>query len=98
MLIAPEVPTRIENGLNLPGGSWAGLVAPAGTPAPILATLSGAVRAGLVHSDYRARQAELGAEIAARSEQQPEGFAAWLTRERRLIAETAQSAGIKPSD
>ncbi|MGK7871116.1 Bug family tripartite tricarboxylate transporter substrate binding protein [Falsiroseomonas sp. E2-1-a20] len=97
MLIAPEVPTLIENGLNLTGGSWAGLVAPAGTPTPVLAALGVAVRAGLADPDYRARQAELGAEIAAESEQQPEGFAAWLTRERALIAETARRAGIKPA-
>lgn len=98
MPIASEVPTLIENGLNLTGGSWAGLVAPAGTPAPMLAILSEATRAGLAHPDYRARQAELGAEIAAESEQQPEGFAAWLTRERALIRETAQRAGIQPTD
>jgi tripartite-type tricarboxylate transporter receptor subunit TctC len=97
MPIAPEVPTLIENGLKLTGGSWAGLVAPAGTPAPTLAALSEAVRVALVHPEYRARQAELGAEIAAESEQLPEGFAAWLTRERGLISETARRADIKPS-
>lgn len=98
MPIAPEAPTLIENGLDLTGGSWAGLVAPAGTPSPLLATLSEAVRAGLANPGYRARQVELGAEIAAELEQQPEGFAAWLTRERALIRETAQRAGIQPMD
>jgi tripartite-type tricarboxylate transporter receptor subunit TctC len=72
-------------------------VAPAGTPTPVLAALGEAVRAGLADPGYRARQAELGAEIAAESEQQPEGFAAWLTRERALISETARRAGIKPT-
>ncbi|MCW8088205.1 Bug family tripartite tricarboxylate transporter substrate binding protein [Sabulicella glaciei] len=98
MPIAPEVPTLIESGLNLTGGSWAGLVAPAGTPAPVLTALSEAVRAGLAHPGYRARQAELGAEIAAENEQQPEGFVAWLARERTLIRETARRAGIQPTD
>jgi tripartite-type tricarboxylate transporter receptor subunit TctC len=97
MPIPPEAPTLIESGLNLTGGSWAGLVAPAGTPQPVLAALGGVARAGLAHPEYRARQAELAAEVAAESEQQPEGFAAWLTPERTLIRETAERAGIQPT-
>jgi tripartite-type tricarboxylate transporter receptor subunit TctC len=96
MPIAPEVPTLIEGGLALTGGSWAGLVAAAGTPAPVVATLAAAVRRGLADPAYRARQAELGAEIVAEAEQTPEGFAAWLTRERAAIRSTAERAGIRP--
>ncbi len=95
--IVSEVPTLIESGLNLTGGSWAGLVAPRGTPEAVLAVLGDAARAGLADPAYRARQAELGAEIAAASEQQPAGFAAWLTRERALIRATATRAGIQPA-
>jgi tripartite-type tricarboxylate transporter receptor subunit TctC len=96
MPIAPEVPTLIESGLNLTGGSWAGLVAAAGTPAPVVATLSAAVRRGLADPAYRTRQAELGAEIVAEADQSPEGFAAWLERERAAIRATAERAGIRP--
>ncbi|WP_198371376.1 Bug family tripartite tricarboxylate transporter substrate binding protein [Roseomonas rosulenta] len=96
MPIAPEVPTLIEGGLNLTGGSWAGLVAAAGTPAPVVATLSAAARRGLADPAYRARQAELGAEIVAEADQTPEGFAAWLERERAAIRATAERAGIRP--
>jgi hypothetical protein len=45
---------------------------------------------------YRARQAELGAEIVAEAEQTPGGFAAWLERERAAIRATAERAGIRP--
>ena len=83
MPIAPDVPTLIEGGLNLTGGSWAGLVAAAGTPAPVVATLAAAVRRGLADPAYRARQAELGAEIVAEADQAPEGFAAWLDARTR---------------
>lgn len=96
MPIAPEVPTLIEGGLNLTGGSWAGLVAASGTPAPVVATLGAAVRRGLADPAYRARQAELGAEIVAEAEQTPGGFAAWLERERAAIRATAERAGIRP--
>ena len=96
MPIAPEVPTLIESGLDMTGGSWAGLVCAAGTPAPVVATLANAVRQGLADPAYRARQAELGAEIVAEREQSPEGFAAWLERERAAIRATAERAGIRP--
>jgi tripartite-type tricarboxylate transporter receptor subunit TctC len=90
------VPTLIESGVALTGGSWAGLVVPAGTPDAVRATLAAAVRAGLADPAYRERQARLGAEIVAESEQSPSGFAAWLERERAAIRATAERAGIKP--
>jgi tripartite-type tricarboxylate transporter receptor subunit TctC len=96
MPIAPDVPTLIESGLDLTGGSWAGLVTAAGAPAAAGATLAAAVRRGLADPAYRARQAELGAEIVAEREQAPEGFAAWLERERAAIRATAERAGIRP--
>lgn len=96
MPIAPDIPTLIEQGLNLTGGSWAGLVTAAGAPPEAVATLSAAVQAGLREPAYRARQAELGAEIVAEAEQNPAGFAAWLRRERAEIRTIADRAGIKP--
>jgi tripartite-type tricarboxylate transporter receptor subunit TctC len=96
MPIAPEIPTLIEQGLNLTGGSWAGLVTAAGAPPEAVAALAAAVQAGLREPAYRARQAELGAEIVAEAEQTPAGFAAWLRRERAEIRAIADRAGIKP--
>ncbi|MFM7688682.1 MAG: Bug family tripartite tricarboxylate transporter substrate binding protein [Alphaproteobacteria bacterium] len=96
MPIAPDIPTLIEQGLNLTGGSWAGLVTAVGAPPEALATLASAVQAGLREPAYRARQAELGAEIVAEAEQNPAGFAAWLRRERAEIRAIADRAGIKP--
>jgi tripartite-type tricarboxylate transporter receptor subunit TctC len=96
MPIAPEIPTLIEQGLNLTGGSWAGLVTAASAPPEAVAALAAAVQAGLREPTYRARQAELGAEIVAEAEQNPAGFAAWLRRERAEIRAIADRAGIKP--
>jgi tripartite-type tricarboxylate transporter receptor subunit TctC len=96
MPIAPEIPTLIEQGLNLTGGSWAGLVTAASAPPEAVVAVSAAVQAGLKEPAYRARQAELGAEIVAEAEQTPAGFAAWLRRERAEIRAIADRAGIKP--
>ena len=96
MPIAPDVPTLKESGLDLTGGSWAGLVGAAGTPAAAVQALAAAVRAGLADPGYRARQAALGAEVVAEAEQTPQGFAAWLERERAAIRATAERAGIRP--
>ncbi|MCA3324881.1 MAG: tripartite tricarboxylate transporter substrate binding protein [Roseomonas sp.] len=96
MPIAPDIPTLIEQGLNLTGGSWAGLVTAAGAPPEAVAAQAAAVQAGLREPAYRARQAELGAEIVAEAEQNPAGFAAWLRRERAEIRAIADRAGIKP--
>ena len=96
MPIAPEIPTLIEQGLTLTGGSWAGLVTAAGAPPEAVAALAAAVQAGLREPTYRARQAELGAEIVAEAEQNPAGFATWLRRERAEIRAIADRAGIKP--
>ena len=96
MPIAPEIPTLIEQGLNLTGGSWAGLVTTASAPPEAVVAVSAAVQAGLKEPAYRARQAELGAEIVAEAEQTPAGFAAWLRRERAEIRAIADRAGIKP--
>jgi tripartite-type tricarboxylate transporter receptor subunit TctC len=96
MPIAPEIPTLIEQGLNLTGGSWAGLVTAASAPPEAVVAVSAAVQAGLKEPAYRARQAELGAEIVAEAEQNPAGFGAWLRRERAEIRAIADRAGIKP--
>jgi tripartite-type tricarboxylate transporter receptor subunit TctC len=96
MPIAPEIPTLIEQGLNLTGGSWAGLVTTASAPPEAVVAVSAAVQAGLKEPAYRARQAELGAEIVAEAEQNPAGFGAWLRRERAEIRAIADRAGIKP--
>lgn len=96
MPIAPDIPTLKESGIDLTGGSWAGLVVAMGAPQAAIGVLAAAVRRGLADPRYRERQALLGAEIVAEEAQTPAGFGAWLERERALIRETAQRAGIRP--
>jgi tripartite-type tricarboxylate transporter receptor subunit TctC len=59
----PDVPTVAESGLaGFEASSWFGLVAPAKTPAPVLAKLQADVEAILEMPDVQKRLTELGAE------------------------------------
>ncbi|MBR0819512.1 tripartite tricarboxylate transporter substrate binding protein [Bradyrhizobium liaoningense] len=58
----PDVPTVAETIPGFEASSWFGLVAPAKTPAPALAKLSGELKTILTMPDVKKRLAELGAE------------------------------------
>jgi tripartite-type tricarboxylate transporter receptor subunit TctC len=58
----PDVPTVSETVPGFEASSWFGLVAPAKTPAPALAKLSGQLETILKMPDVKKRLAELGAE------------------------------------
>jgi len=61
----PDVATVAEQGIEgFEASAWFGLVAPAKTPAPVLAKLQGDVAAILQMPDVRKRLIELGAEPA----------------------------------
>ena len=58
----PEVPTVAESGLpGFESFSWYGVVAPAGTPKPIIDKLNAAIRKGLENPDVLKRLDDLGA-------------------------------------
>ena len=60
--IAPEIPTLIEQGVNMTGGTWVALLAPAGTPKPIVDKLSKTVGEAMRRADNRERFAQFGME------------------------------------
>jgi tripartite-type tricarboxylate transporter receptor subunit TctC len=86
----PEVPTTAEAGL--PGflfGTWFGLAAPAGTPAPILAQ---AVDTALKDPEVGGRFAEQGAIIGGGT---PAQFAAFIAQETARLEPVIREAGIR---
>jgi tripartite-type tricarboxylate transporter receptor subunit TctC len=88
----PDVPTMIECGV--PGyvaSSWTGIVAPAGTPQPIVETLSAAVNANLASAEMKAKLKTLG---AAGLPGTPAEFAAFLSVELPKWTEMAKLSGI----
>ena len=91
---APELPTMAESGF--PGfdvNAWFGLLAPAATPAPIIAKLhSESVRA-LAAKDVRESFDKLGMEVIGNS---PAEFAAVIRAEIPQRKKTIEESGIEP--
>jgi tripartite-type tricarboxylate transporter receptor subunit TctC len=90
---APELPTMIESGY--PGfviTFWAGVVAPAGTPEPIVARLNAAINESLRSPAMRHRLAEFQVEPLSGS---PQNFGAFIAAEAKKWAAVVQAAGIK---
>jgi len=89
----PEVPTMAEAGL--PGFeivSWFGLLAPAGTPAPIVSRLNAETVKVLERDDIQATLAKQGLEVAPGT---PEQFAAHIKSEIAKFTKIGKAAGIK---
>ena len=88
----PQLPTIIESGFpDLPAASWTGVLAPAGTPAGIVAKLNAVINDGLASADMRERFGKLGAETIAGS---PGEFGLFLASEVQRWAEIAKLTGV----
>jgi tripartite-type tricarboxylate transporter receptor subunit TctC len=90
----PEVPTMAESGLpRLQASLWSGMLAPAGTPAAVVARLNAAFNAAMNTPETKASLQTLGAEPNAMS---PEAFGAFLAAETRKWSTVVAETGIKP--
>ncbi len=77
--LLPDVPTLTEQGFpQLVANSWNGLVAPAGTPAPIVSRLNQAAVEAMSSPELRAKFGGLGITIIAGS---PDDFGAFMKDE-----------------
>ena len=90
----PEVPTAAEAGLgNFDVTTWYGVLAPAGTPRPIVMRLNSEL-AKIMHApDLKDRLAAMATEPRTST---PEEFAAYLRQEMAKWGEVLRKAGIKP--
>ncbi|SHI38942.1 Tripartite-type tricarboxylate transporter, receptor component TctC [Roseomonas rosea] len=87
----PDLPTLAS---AVPGAevtSWFGLLAPAGTPAPVVSTVNEAVRRALTDAEVVARLREQGADATANA---PEAFAAFIAEDRARWGEVVRGAGV----
>ncbi|MBL8673460.1 MAG: tripartite tricarboxylate transporter substrate binding protein [Rhodospirillales bacterium] len=90
---APDVPTMAEAGVTgLEMSEWNALLAPAGTPAAIVARLHREVAKIVKAEDMRAKFAELGAETVGGT---PDELAAFLKAEIARWGEVVRTAKIK---
>jgi tripartite-type tricarboxylate transporter receptor subunit TctC len=89
----PNVPTLAEAGFpDLNFRLWMGLMAPAGTPEPILRQLESSIAEILRDPAMRASVATLGWDVAGTSARD---FAAFLEVELVKLADVAREAGVK---
>ncbi|AOY92241.1 ABC transporter substrate-binding protein [Cupriavidus sp. USMAA2-4] len=90
---APNVPALAESqalkGVNM--GVWFGLMAPAGTPRPVIDRLNGEMQAVLALPEVKKKLAEAGVEVAPRP---PAQFAAFVKSETARYRTIVQAAGI----
>jgi tripartite-type tricarboxylate transporter receptor subunit TctC len=88
----PEVPTASESGLaGYEAGLLYGLVAPAGTPRPIIERLNKELRAALATAEVQKRLATEGAVPLPSS---PEQYAADIDREELQWSQLLKSIGL----
>jgi tripartite-type tricarboxylate transporter receptor subunit TctC len=91
--LAPELPTMIEGGLpDFVALTFTGVMAPAGTPAPIVNKLNAAINEALRSPDAIAALGRLGAEVRTGS---PQDFGAFLVKERDKWVDVVTRTGIK---
>jgi len=90
----PELPTIAESGLpGYDAATWGGILAPAGTPKPIVAKLNGAINTALKQDDVRAKLTGAGIEIQGGT---PEEFGAVIKAEIEKWGRIVKQAGIEP--
>jgi len=89
----PDVPTVAESGLpGYDSTGWFGVVAPADTPAPIIARLNAEIVAALNDDQVKAAMRNLGVEPAPGT---PKAFDDYIRAETRKWAQVIKTAGIK---
>ena len=88
----PDVPTVADTVAGYESSGWAGVGAPANTPADIVATLNGAIGAGLADAKVQASLADLGAAPAPMTSAV---FGKFLADETAKWAKVVKFANIK---
>ena len=94
--VLPDVPTVAESGV--PGYeaiAWQGLVAPAGTPRPVIARINAEFVKVLKQPDITAKRSEQGFETVAST---PEWFTQYIKSEIAKWSKVIKAAGIKSAE
>jgi len=90
--IAPEVPTLLEGGVPVVGGTWVGLLAPAGTPRAVVERLALAAGNAVRKPEINERFVQLGIDPVGSSA--PE-FTRFLRAEVAKWAKVIKDANVK---
>jgi tripartite-type tricarboxylate transporter receptor subunit TctC len=90
--VAPEIPTLVESGVPVVGGTWVGLLAPRGTPRPVVDKLSREAAAAVRRPEIRDRFVQLGIEPVGNT---PAEFTQFLKNEVAKWAKVIKDADVK---
>jgi tripartite-type tricarboxylate transporter receptor subunit TctC len=90
--VAPDLPTLTESGVPVVGGTWVGILAPAGTPREIVSLLSREMQAAVRKPELRERFTQLGIDPAGTS---PEQFSKFLRDEIDKWGKVIRAANVK---
>ena len=91
--VLPDVPTTKEAGMpGLEAGTWYTVLAPAGTPRPIVDKLNKQINAALADPAFRKRVQDMGVTPMGGT---PEDVTRYLASEQARWAEVVKAAGIK---
>ena len=92
LTVLPDVPTLAEAGLpGFESYNWQGIIAPAGTPAPIIAKLNTELNNILQDPEVQRAIADTGSQAGGGT---PEDFAKFIASETRKWAEVIQKGNI----
>jgi tripartite-type tricarboxylate transporter receptor subunit TctC len=95
--LAPDIPTFIEGGVkDFTAQSYIGIVAPAKTPADVVAKLQKAIADGLTSGPAADKLRAMGSDIATPEQQTSAGFAAFIKQDLENMKQAAKLAGIEP--
>jgi tripartite-type tricarboxylate transporter receptor subunit TctC len=89
----PDVPTLAETFPGFEVGSGVGLVAPAGTPAPVINSLHGATAEILATPGFRQRMTAIGVDVVGTT---PAQYAKIIRDDYEKWGKVVAAAGIKP--
>jgi tripartite-type tricarboxylate transporter receptor subunit TctC len=90
--VAPELPTLVESGIDVVGGTWVGVLAPAGTPRDVVTMLGKEMQAVIRKPELREKFITLGIDPAGST---PDEFAQFLRDEVAKWGKVIRAANVK---
>ena len=89
---AQDIPTLIESGVNVTGGTWVGWLAPAGVPKSAIERIGAEIQTAFKRQDVRERFIQMGIDPVGSS---PAEFDKFLRAEVAKWAKVIKEAGVK---
>jgi tripartite-type tricarboxylate transporter receptor subunit TctC len=94
LALLPDVPTMVELGIaDFESYNWQGIIAPAGTPAAVIAKLNAALNEVLLDPEVIKQISDTGSQVGGGT---PEDFARFIASETTKWAKVIKSAKIEP--